>query len=124
MHRFATHWVDAPQLAAAEVSPLGGITPPCPCLSAAQQAPDRIGLPRRMALVTPGLDGLRSAVQAGLGITCRSAPGMALPTLPADLLPRLPAMTCSVIQRHSRKGETGEIAALLASALATLSCAE
>lgn len=100
-YRLPVEWFGDPSLAAAEIVPLVGITPPCPFLKAAQQALDAVGRPWRMALLTPSLDGLRAAVQAGLGVTCRTRAGLALVPLPASHLPDLLDITYSVTQRRS-----------------------
>lgn len=104
-----------------DVLPLVGITPPCPFLKAAQQALDSVGQPWRMALITPSLDGLRAAVQAGLGFTCRTVAGLGLPQLPGEGLPQLPDISYSVIERRRSKDGASAVARMLAKHLANLS---
>lgn len=120
MHRLPVRWFGEAALAAAEVIPLVGITPPCPFLKAAQQALDGGGRPWRMALVTPSLDGLRAAVQAGLGVTCRTAAGMGLAPLPNGHLPNLPDISYSVAERRHGKEGAGEVARKLSKHLVSL----
>ncbi len=102
--RLPMKWFGEPDLLNKDVLALIGITPPCPFFKAAKEALDAIGHPWRVALVTPSLDGLRAAVQAGLGVTCRTEIGIGLPPLPEGALPRLPDISYSVIERHHGKG--------------------
>ncbi len=119
-HRLPVQWCGDPDLAAAEVVPLVGITPPCPFLKAAQQTLDEVGRPWRMALVTPSLDGLRAAVQAGLGVTCRTKAGLGLLPLPTGHLPDLPDISYSVAVRRRANPEIDAIASNLSRQLAAL----
>jgi len=98
-------WFGDADLLTNDALPLVGVTPPCPFLKAAQQALDSVGRPWRMALLTPSLDGLRAAVQAGLGLTCRTEAGLGLAPLPDSGLPQLPDISYSVIER--RRGKNG-----------------
>lgn len=119
-YRLPMLWLGDPALAMANVVPLVGITPPCPFLKAAQDSLDNVGRPWRMALATPSLDGLRAAVQAGLGVTCRTKVGLDLPSLPADCLPGLPTISYSISDRRRGKQEAGEIARKLSRHLASV----
>lgn len=101
--RLPMRWFGEAALLQQDVVPLVSITPPCPFLRAAQQALDALGRPWRLALVTPSLDGLRAAVQAGLGIACRTEIGLALPPLPPTGWPDLPDIAYSVIERAQPK---------------------
>lgn len=118
--RLPMRWFGDPALLLQDTLPLIGITPPCPFLKAAQTALDAQGRPWRMALSTPSLDGLRAAVQAGLGLTCRTEAGLGLPPLSGTALPDLPQISYSVLER--RRGKTGRsaTAATLARHLARL----
>ncbi|KAA5604098.1 LysR family transcriptional regulator [Roseospira marina] len=110
-------WFGDPARAEAEVVPLLGITPPCPFLTAAQHGLDAVGRPWRMVLSTPSLDGLRAAVQAGLGVTGRTDIGLGGPPLPAGALPPLPDIHYSVVERRWRKGAPSATARTLARCL-------
>lgn len=118
--RLPMRWFGDPGLLSGDIVPLVGITLPCPFLGAAQQALDRAGAPWRMTLATPSLDGMRAAVQAGLGITCRTEAGLALPPLPHGLLPPLPDIAYSVVERRRGKDGPGFVALRLAGHLARL----
>ena len=111
-------WFGDADLVCLDVLPLVGITAPCPFLKAAQQALDAVGKPWRMALVTPSLDGLRAAVQAGLGLTCRTEAGLGLQALRDDRLPHLPDILYSVTERRRGKSGPEAVARLLSKHLA------
>lgn len=49
---------------------------PCLMRSAATQALDRAGIPRRIAFTSRSLNGVWAAVNAGLGVTVRTAAGL------------------------------------------------
>ena len=101
-------WFGEPDLLLGDVIPLVGITLPCPFLLAAQRVLDAAGRPWRMALTTPSLDGLRAAVEAGLGITCRTEAGLCLPPMSGTSLPQLPQLpeiAYSIVER--RQGDPG-----------------
>ena len=98
-------WFGYPDLLLGDVVPLVGITLPCPFLLAAQRVLDAAGRPWRMALTTPSLDGLRAAVEAGLGITCRTEAGFGLPAMSRTSLPQLPEIAYSIVER--RQGDVG-----------------
>jgi DNA-binding transcriptional LysR family regulator len=117
--RLPMRWFGKLNLLEDDVVPLIGITPPCPFLKAAQQALDAIGQPWRMALVTPSLDSLRAAVQAGLGFTCRTEIGLGLTSLRERTLPELPEISYSVIERRDT-GSSNIIARRMAGHLLTL----
>ncbi|MCO5066978.1 MAG: LysR family transcriptional regulator [Rhizobiaceae bacterium] len=119
--RLPMKWFGNADLLKDDVLPLVGITPPCPFLTAAQRALDTVGQPWRMALITPSLDGLRAAVQAGLGITCRTVAGLGLPQLLDRGLPHLPDISYSVIERRRRKEGTSAVALMLARHLSNVS---
>lgn len=103
--RLPMKWFGYPDLLLGDVVPLVGITLPCPFLLAAQRVLDAAGRPWRMALTTPSLDGLRAAVEAGLGITCRTEAGFCLPAMSGTSLPQLPEIAYSIVER--RQGDAG-----------------
>lgn len=118
--RFPMAWFGASELLADEVLPLVSISPPCPFLKAAQQALDAMGRPWRIALVTPSLDGLRAAVEAGLGVACRTVAGMGLPPLLETSLPPLPSIQYTVIERRRGKEGPAQVAVRMTAHLASL----
>lgn len=113
-------WSGEPRLASAEVLALLSIAPPCPFLKAATAALAEAGRPWRMALATPGLDGLRAAAAAGLGIGCRTAASAAgaAPTLGAEHgLPSLPEMTWSLRRRPGLRSAAAALGDIVAERL-------
>ena len=64
---------------------------PCLMRSAATQALDRAGIPWRIAFTSRSLNGVWAAVNAGLGVTVRTAAGLppGLAPLAPELLPAL-----------------------------------
>jgi DNA-binding transcriptional LysR family regulator len=68
-------WLDA-QPIGSEHLPLVLFAPPCSFRSAGIAALDKAGIRWRLTCTTPSLSGLWAAVEAGLGITVRTAIGM------------------------------------------------
>ena len=73
LRRDAVIWIGSPALASQEVLPLAVLEKPCRFREAAIRALDAAGRPYRLALETPNLSTLRAGVEAGLGLTCRTA---------------------------------------------------
>lgn len=113
-------WFGDEALPGDPIMPLVGISPPCPFMKAAQHALDMAGRPWRVALVTPSLDGLRAAVQAGLGVTCRTEAGLKLAPMREQGLPALPDIAYGVVERRISKGQPGPVAGRLARHLAAV----
>lgn len=87
------HWLGDATLLDRSPLPLALLDAPCAFRNAALAALDAIGRPWRLAVSGPSLSGLRAAVNAGLGLTCRTPLGMAgvarvagLPALPSTRL--------------------------------------
>jgi len=91
-------WMGNPELLDQEVLPLAVLEPPCRFRAAAIAALDRIGRPYRIIVETPNLSSLRSAVRAGLGLTCRTTAFDPLPAVDREGLPELSPV--SVILTH------------------------
>jgi DNA-binding transcriptional LysR family regulator len=95
--RAATAWFGSIDLLARDVLPLAVLEKPCRFREAAIAALDASGRPWRIAIETPNLSTLRAAVEAGLGVTSRTA--LFLPDadpLPPGVLPALPQVSCIV----------------------------
>ena len=117
---FQAAWFGNHDLLDRDVLPLVTVTPPCPYLAAAQSRLDKMGRAYRLAVITPSLDGARAAVEAGLGIACRTQTGIGLPRLNhAGRLPPLPPIPYGVAVRGGLRDD-GKIAALLSEHLAQL----
>lgn len=65
-------WLGDSALAGQEVLPIAILERPCRFRDAALAALDAAGRPYRVVLETPSLSVLRAAVDAGLGLTCRT----------------------------------------------------
>jgi DNA-binding transcriptional LysR family regulator len=92
-------WYGDSTLAAQPVIPLAVLEKPCRFREAAIASLDAAGLPYRLAIESPNLSTLRAAVQAGLGITCRTHLFTRDGDLsPIDSLPALPNIACIVSQ--------------------------
>lgn len=95
--RAAAAWFGKPDLLARDVLPLAVLEKPCRFREAAIAALDASGRPWRIAIETPNLSTLRAAVEAGLGVTSRTA--LFLPDadpLPPGVLPTLPGVSCII----------------------------
>lgn len=88
-------WYGEAALADRDVIPLAVLEKPCRFREAAIAELDTAGRAWRIAIETPNLSTLRAAVEAGLGLTCRTP--MFLPDaqpLRSNSLPPLPDVTC------------------------------
>lgn len=92
-------WFGDPLLAAQPVIPLAVLEKPCRFREAAIASLEAAGLSYRLAIESPNLSTLRAAVQAGLGITCRTHLFIRDGDLPPiDTLPALPNIACIIAQ--------------------------
>lgn len=88
-------WYGDADLARREVIPLAVLEPPCRFREAAIRALEEAGRPYRITVETPNLTTLRSAVTAGLGVTCRTHLFLRdIAALDATALPDLPGVSC------------------------------
>ncbi len=88
-------WYGSGDLVERGVIPLAVLEKPCRFREAAIASLDAAGRPWRIAIETPNLSTLRAAVEAGLGLTCRTH--LFLPeesSLSALGLPPLPKVAC------------------------------
>lgn len=99
-------WYGNEALTRRETLPLAVLETPCRFREAAIAALDAAGRPWRIAIETPNLSTLRAAVEAGLGLTCRTSLFLRQAALAPDLLPPLPRVT-SIL----RGGDSGDKAA-------------
>lgn len=98
--------------------PLVLFEPPCPFRRAALEALDRTGRPWRIAYTSPSLSGLRAAVEAGLGVTVRTAllgEGTGLSVLSG--LPRLPEATYALYSSSASSPALDRLRSALETAL-------
>ena len=106
----AMSWIGETALSLREELPLVLLEQPCTFRTATIEALERVQRRYRIMLETPNLPGLRAAVRAGLGITCRTADfarAEALPVPNPDRLPPLPCIDYVLLRRNvpSKAGE-------------------
>lgn len=109
-------WYGDAALAAQEVVPLAVLEKPCRFREAAIASLEAAGRPYRLAVESPNLSTLRAAVEAGLGITCRTPLFVrAAADVPSiGTLPPLPNVACIIqqaAQNDGAKARLGELAA-------------
>lgn len=101
-------WFGRDELGHRPVIPLAVLEAPCRFREAATTALDEAGIRWRIAVETPNLSTLRAAVDAGLGLTCRTR--MFLPevtdTAPGTL-PELPKVAY-IVRAKSDQAQAGE----------------
>jgi DNA-binding transcriptional LysR family regulator len=113
-------WLGGTGLADRDPLPLVLLSPPCVDREAAIAALDRAGRNWRLAVSTPSLAGLRAALSAELGITCRVAvPALAsVPEIPVEAaLPPLPEVAFRLRQRPHLNAAAVMLADLIADSL-------
>lgn len=113
-------WFGKPELAALDTVPLAVLETPCRFREAAIRSLEDAGRPFRITVETPNLTTLRAAVDAGLGLTCRT--GMFLRDAPlADVgLPGLPQVSCVLHTAPGLDGPTSQLALLAREVIAGL----
>jgi DNA-binding transcriptional LysR family regulator len=85
----------------AEPMPLALFEPPCLFRAAAIAALDKVGLPWRIAFTSPSLSGLWAAIDAGLGITVRTAASVPSNLVAIGERAKLPALPPVHLCLHS-----------------------
>jgi DNA-binding transcriptional LysR family regulator len=113
-------WLGRAELAERAVLPLAILEKPCRFREAALAALDAAQRPYRIAVETPNLSTLRAAVDAGLGVTCRTLPSLPhLPVLDAQVRPPLPALppVAYIVATTAHPSEAQSVLAELSSAV-------
>ena len=105
-------WYGDTDLAHRNVIPLAVLEPPCRFREAAIRALEEAGRPYRIAVETPNLSTLRSAVEAGLGLTCRTHLFLDDARLLKTPLPDLPNVACILQTADALEGATQHLADL------------
>jgi DNA-binding transcriptional LysR family regulator len=114
-------WYGDSALAEHEVLPLAVLEKPCRFREAAISSLDASGRRYRIAVETPNLSTLRAAVQARLGVTCRTHLfGLDLPPIAAPTLPPLPRVACIIGTGGQLGGATARLAEFAAGVLRDL----
>ncbi|WP_419816166.1 LysR substrate-binding domain-containing protein [Glacieibacterium sp.] len=106
-------WYGDIALADLPVVPLAVLEKPCRFREAAVQSLDAVGRRYRIAVETPNLSTLRAAVQAGLGLTCRTPLFLHdLAVIDGDALPALPHVACIIETAPALAPATARLAQL------------
>ncbi len=131
-------WIGAPALAALAELPLVLLDQPCAFRTALLEALERDGRSYRIVLETPSLPGLRAALKAGIGVSCRTTsfamaeglpvlgppvlgpPVLGPPVLGPDSLPALPSIDYVLLRRDPATAPAGDLAAILEIAIRRL----
>lgn len=114
-------WYGDPALSDDDVVPLAVLEQPCRFREAAIASLEASGRRYRLAVESPNLSTLRAAVQAGLGITCRTQLFVREIELPViDTLPPLPDIACIVVQAAHNDGARARLAELAAEVVGAL----
>jgi DNA-binding transcriptional LysR family regulator len=87
-------WIGSPRSAEQDTEPvpLAVFEPPCLFRAAAIGALDKAGTPWRIAFTSPSLSGLWAAIDAGLGLTVRTAAGVPQKLVALDDRASLPSL--------------------------------
>lgn len=104
-------WLGAPGLGEADLLPVAVLEAPCRFRDAALRALEAASRPYRIVLETPSLSVLRAAIEAGLGVTCRTDVFSRM-ALEAETLPPLPHVAYvrhTVTEPHAAIARLGEL---------------
>ncbi len=113
-------WIGEPELTKQEILPLALLEMPCLFRSIALRALEATGRRFRIVVETPSLSGLSAAVQAGLGVTCRTslfAETATIPVISKDILPPLPHVSYALHTAKSPTAPAKRIADLIRTAV-------
>lgn len=113
-------WYGKAELARLETLPLAVLETPCRFREAAIRALEDAGKPFRISVETPNLTALRAAVDAGLGLTCRTHLFLREAALEDAGLPPLPQVSCILQTAPGLDGPTSQLAKLTREIVATL----
>jgi len=114
-------WYGDEELAAQNIVPLAVLDRPCRFREAAIASLEAAGRRYRIVVETPNLSTLRAAVQARLGVTCRSHLFLRdLAELSAPSLPGLPAVACTVATGRQLGPAAAHLADLIGEVLRAL----
>lgn len=108
-------WFGRDDLADRAIIPLAVLEEPCRFREAAISALDKARIRWRIAIETPNLTSLRAAVEAGLGLTCRTQKFLPEPTnVTSGALPELPHVAY-IVRQQGEQGQAAERLQKLAS---------
>lgn len=113
VNRAPMGWYGKPDMASAPEVRLAVLEAPCRFREAAIRALEDAGRPYRITVETPNLTTLRAAVDAGLGITCRTRLFSTEEPLATADLPDLPNVACIMRTGSALDGPTDHLARLV-----------
>ncbi|TCM14186.1 DNA-binding transcriptional LysR family regulator [Novosphingobium sp. PhB165] len=113
-------WYGKAELALLDTVQLAVLEPPCRFREAAIRALEDAGRPYRISVETPNLTALRAAVDAGLGLTCRTHLFLREAPLEDVDLPALPHVSCILQTASGLDGPTSQLARLAREVVAAL----
>jgi DNA-binding transcriptional LysR family regulator len=113
-------WIGQPDLLKQGVIPIATLETPCIFRSAMLRSLENAGLRYRIVAETPSLTGLRAAVRAGLGITCRTqlfVDDESTPLIPKKHLPSLPGVAYALFARENPSAAAARLSDLVREAV-------
>lgn len=117
-------WIGSPELAEKETIPIALLAEPCIFRAASLKALEEAGVRYRIVMETPNLTGLRAAVAAGIGITCRSPlfveEDPMLHHMLSRRLPTLPDVAYAFYDADTRTPASARLGELIRSAVTDL----
>lgn len=113
-------WYGNSELLKHDTVPLAVLETPCRFREAAIRALEDAGRTFRITVETPNLTTLRAAVQAGLGITCRTHLFLREDPLEDHNLPALPRVSCILRTANGLDSATARLAELARETVAAL----
>jgi len=116
-------WIGQPELLDQDAIPLATLESPCVFRSAMLRSLESSGRRYRIAAETPSLTGLRAAVRAGLGVTCRTqlfVDDEETPLIPKKHLPALPRVAYALHTRENPSPAAARLSELVRDAVTRL----
>jgi len=123
LRRVPMIWVGHPELLTQETIPLATLEMPCIFRSSMLRSLENAGRHYRIAVETPSLTGLRAAVRAGLGVTCRTelfVDEELTPLIPKKHLPALPSVAYALFTRENPSPAAARLSELVREAVSNL----
>jgi DNA-binding transcriptional LysR family regulator len=123
LRRVPMIWIGQAELLTQETIPLATLETPCIFRSSMLRSLENAGRRYRIAVETPSLTGLRAAVRAGLGVTCRTELFVdedLTPLIPRRHLPSLPCVAYALFTRDNPSPAAARLSDLLREAVSHL----
>jgi DNA-binding transcriptional LysR family regulator len=123
LRRVPMIWIGQPELVKHEAIPIATLETPCIFRSSMLRCLEYAGRRYRIAVETPSLTGLRAAVRAGLGVTCRTelfVDEELTPLIPKKHLPPLPCVAYALFTRDNPSLAAARLSELVREAVSHL----